>query len=181
MQWSQLKKQVEERICDSLQGRLEVWLTVYRHTHDGEGRSWLTLDGTEIASMATLEAWAEQHRLASIAKGRDPRYPWTDWGSVRGDRSYWAEWRAAEATRQAAGVFARFDFTAALWQSLQLSVTDSLKSEDAVIRAMAMVDRRMGKRRFVALTTEQVGHPLVRQLYELRGQAERWPVVRFAP
>lgn len=45
MRWSQLKKRVEERFCERLQGRVQVWTTVYRHTHDREGRSWLSVDG----------------------------------------------------------------------------------------------------------------------------------------
>jgi hypothetical protein len=181
MRWSQLKKRVEERMCDRLRGRVQVWTTVYRGTHDAEGRSWLTLDGEEIASMATLEAWAEQHRLAALAIGRDPRAAWDDWGGVRGDRSgYWDEWRAAEEVRKAAGSFAKFDFTAAVWCSLQLSIENALESEDAIIRGMAMIDRRLGKRRFLRLDARQVAHPLVQRLYQLRAEAEGWPTVRVA-
>jgi len=176
MRWSQLKKQVESRTCEPLLGRIQVWTTVYRRTHDAEGRSWITLDGSEIASMATLEAWAEQHRLAALAVGRDPRAAWDDWGGVRGDRSgYWDEWRAAEDARKAAGSFAKFDFTVALWYSLQLSIEDALRSEDAIIRGMALIDRRLGKRRFVKLSAEQVAHPLVQRFYRLRAEAEGWP------
>jgi hypothetical protein len=181
MRWSQLKKRIEERVCDRLRGRVEVWTTVYRGTHDAEGRSWLTLDGNEIASMATLEAWAEQHRLAALALGRDPRAAWDDWGGVRADRTgYWDEWLAAEEVRKVAGVFAKFDFTAALWSSLQLSIEDALRSEDAIIRGLAIIDRRLGKRRYMKLGAAQVGHPFVRQLYELRGDAENWPTLPAA-
>jgi hypothetical protein len=52
MRWSKLKQQVENRIAESLCGRVELHTAHYRHARDSDGRSWLTIDGKELASMA---------------------------------------------------------------------------------------------------------------------------------
>jgi len=61
--------------------------------------------------------------------------------------------------------------SSALGAALSLSVNEMLRSEKVVIRALAMLDSRLGKRR---LRTLQLGdkHPLVRQFYDLRCEAE---------
>lgn len=54
MIWSRLNKTVEALFVPELQGRVEFRSTNYRKTHDQEGRGYITVDGTEIWSMATL-------------------------------------------------------------------------------------------------------------------------------
>src|SRR6476469_7554917 len=63
MQWSQLKKQVESRFAPSMAGRVELRTTSYRHTHDAEGRGWITIDKEEVHNFCTLRYWIEQGNL----------------------------------------------------------------------------------------------------------------------
>ncbi len=66
----------------------------------------------------------------------------------------------------------RCEFHRALWDSLSLSIDDMLHSENGIIRALAMLDRRLGKRRLLALDLPDDELPLVRTLYALRCEAE---------
>lgn len=175
MRWSQLKRQVEQRFAESVRGRVEVWSTRYRGTHDREGRGWITVDGEEVASMCTLSAYAEQHRRAAEALGADPKKAWTDWGGVRGDPAYWQRWYEAEEERKADGVLAQWDFYQALWEYTQSSIAVALGSPNVLVRALAMLDRRLGKRRFLQLRDIESASPLVRRMHALRAQAEGWP------
>ncbi len=57
---------------------------------------------------------------------------------------------------------------------LDLTIDQALVSSDPLHRALAMIDRRLGRRRFEALKLSTDEHPLVRQLHELRATAEQW-------
>ncbi len=63
-------------------------------------------------------------------------------------------------------------FEQAVSAVLSLSVNEMVVSENAVIRALAMLDSRLGKRRLRALRLGDDEHPLVRQFYILRCEAE---------
>ncbi len=52
MRWSKLKQQVESLFAEPLRGRVQLWTTRYEKAHDRTGRSWITFDGREVASMS---------------------------------------------------------------------------------------------------------------------------------
>jgi hypothetical protein len=60
------------------------------------------------------------------------------------------------------------DFGDSLRTYLDLPVEDALKHSDALIRALAMVDRRVGKRRIEELKDRTDSDPLVDTFYKLR-------------
>jgi hypothetical protein len=72
--------------------------------------------------------------------------------------------------------FSRFDFIDALESYLNLSIEDAVSSANALIRAIAMLDRRVGKRRLQQVVIDATTHPLITQLYTLRCTAEHLPV-----
>lgn len=101
------------------------------------------------------------------------RWKWEQWPYP--SRKYWDYWyHTAEADRVARGVLARWDFNQALFDYLGLRLEDALTSSNVVIRALAMLDRRLGRRRFEKLRKQPDDHPLVRGFYELRGEADKW-------
>jgi hypothetical protein len=57
---------------------------------------------------------------------------------------------------------------------LDLKIDQALISPEPLHRALAMIDRRLGRRRFEALKLSANEHPWVRQLHELRASAEQW-------
>jgi len=44
MKWSKLKKQIEDKFCESLKRRVELRSTRYRRAHDHDGKGWFTVD-----------------------------------------------------------------------------------------------------------------------------------------
>lgn len=52
MKWSKLKQQVESMFAESVRGRVELWTTRYEKAHDRFGRSWIIVDGREVANMS---------------------------------------------------------------------------------------------------------------------------------
>jgi len=72
-----------------------------------------------------------------------------------------------DPTRFEEGVFAGYDLPEAMRWFLTLSIDDALASEHPLVRALAVLDRRVGQRRLARIDamTEQ---PLVRRLLSLR-------------
>ena len=60
------------------------------------------------------------------------------------------------------------------------TVAKSLKSEDPITRALAMIDARVGKRRLRQLASRSDEHPLVRLFLGLRCEAEGVSISTYA-
>src|ERR1700754_3356860 len=132
MRWSQLRKQIEKRFAPSIASRVALHTAHYRHAHDGDGRAWIELDGTEVATMCYCQAGharrdlAEQLRVANNPTNSGPA------GTPR-----WLYKEAAAITRRA-GVVSQEDFYPLLHQYLQAPVADSLTSDNPIPRAIAV-------------------------------------------
>lgn len=64
------------------------------------------------------------------------------------------------------------NFERALGISLSASIDEMLQSENHIVRSLAILDGRLGKRRLRTLQLRDDEHPLVRQFYDLRCEAE---------
>jgi hypothetical protein len=155
MKWSKLKQQIEAQFADSVRIHAAIHITRY-----GPGvsstmtRGWLTWDGAEVFSFSTI-AWLQaEHTEAANPLASDKPISIPDQLNQR-------------------GVFSRFDLTDALATYLNLSIDSALSSPDPIISAMAMFDRRVGKRRLQQFVIDEMTHPFVKQLYDLRCQAEQ--------
>jgi hypothetical protein len=165
MQWSKLKSQVEELFADSVQGRVRLHSTKYRRMHDQEGRAWITLDGEEILNMPNLFEWLYQRRKRA-----------EELAGPHNDPSFWED--QADLQLQQESFFRQGELGDAMFAYLHLSIDDILASENVLIRAIGMLDRRLGKRRLPALAGS-VNHPLVRLLYVFRCEAEGIKTLRL--
>lgn len=165
MQWSKLKSQVEGLFADSVQGRVRLHSTRYRSMHDWEGRAWITLDGEEIVDMPNFDKWIyECRKRAEKLSGPD------------NDSYFWEDQAASQLQQES--FFKHGDLGRAMFAYLHLSIDDILASENAIIRALGMLDRRVGKRRLPALAGS-IDHPLVRLLYLFRCEAEGIKTLRL--
>jgi len=146
MRWSQLKSRVESGFAVSVKGRVEVWSTRYRRAVHRFGEAWITIDGQKVVTMGTLRSENEYHKTG---------------GSL------------LDATRTIhdRGVFSSWDLNRSLFVYLNLNIEDAWNSENAIIRAFAVLDRRFGKRRLAGLEVRGQ-HPLVEQFAFFRCQAE---------
>lgn len=88
------------------------------------------------------------------------------------ERGYYEAYRSAGTAAKEKGIHSQGEFEAALQEWTLLSIEDSLASDNPLIRAFAMVDRRLGKRRLQKIVLTGGEHPLIRILYQLRCDAE---------
>lgn len=156
MQWSKLKQLIEARFADSLAGRVEIHTTYYRQGGwDNLGRGWVAVDGLEIANFCDYQAIDTRLRLSREIESGNLIPP----VSIERIASIWTQ---AWEMQNMQGLFERWDFHRALFDSLSLSIEDMLASENGIIRALAMVDRRLGKRRLRTLALADDELPFVR-------------------
>jgi hypothetical protein len=150
MRWSKLKQRVEDNFAENIKSRISIHSTAYGGCTCGH--AWLTLDGEIIANFCTR---AQYNRYEFGLKDRDRGL------STEQENRYKNQFvEYGEISRQ--------DVYAACWAFIhELSFEDSLTSDDPLIQTLAVLDKRLGKRRF-----KQVGentlHPLARKLFETR-------------
>jgi len=161
MRWSKLKQRIEGFFSDAVRGRIEVHAARYRKAHDRLGRVWITIDKEEIINMCSTKAWIA-HDEAGI-ESMDKAGGGTD--------AFWEGWHAAKPTLEDQSVFWQEDFYEAAFGYLNTSIDGALASGSPLVRALCMLDRRLGKQRLAKLRIENE-HPLVQRLLRFRLEAE---------
>ena len=160
MQWSKLKQITEDKFAESIQGRVELFSTSYRKPRSDNGRGWITIDKEEIVNFATVSSlWnfgayfheaTQTNCLTHPAVADDDRTA----GKIIED-----------------GEFSRFDLHNCCWEYLSLSVLEGLEHKSPIVNSLAVLDKRLGKRRLVTIDIQKL-HPLPRRLLEFRLSVE---------
>ena len=117
------------------------------------GRGWITVDGIELINMPTYRVYIEKLR-SHMAESKQDYHTSENWLTEN-------------------SVFAQHELTEAIDAQINGSIDQLLASEKPLFRAIAMLDRRVGKRRLLRIdpATE---HPLVATIHALRFEAENW-------
>jgi hypothetical protein len=170
MRWQQLVTALRDRVAPSLRDRIRLHQARYRYTREEVGRVWLTVDGREIVQFDTSTYLRRRSELAAEFRAATPPQPSSDRPSEP-LKSLDADEAAAEILRRA-GKYDDYGALADLEAYLSLPIEEALASPSPLVRALAVIDRRVGKRRLRALAPMKAEHPLVRELYELRCDAE---------
>jgi len=169
IRWSKVKCRVEALLADSVAGRVAFHSTRYRKAHDQDGRAWITLDGEEIINMSTVAAWRMQYEMARRMQKEFDGEIW----------AYSIGWKMAAQTMAEESVFWQGKLGRAMFKYVNLGIGEILDNENVLIRAIGVLDRRVGKRRLRELL-DRDEHPLVRRLLEFRCEAEGIPVREVA-
>jgi hypothetical protein len=169
MRWSKLKSGLAELRAATVADRVAIHQARYRHSREELGRVWLTIDGKEIASFETATYARRRAELESelFALRRDDsggRAPgMVAFTEVQGD---------AEEILRRDGAYDDSRALADLEAYLSMPFEQALTSSTPLLRALAMTDRRLGKRRLRSLQVGPGEHELVRTLYKLRCEGE---------
>ncbi len=166
MVWSKIKKRLMNLICDPLQSRIDFHLISYRKAHDQMGRAVMTVDKAEVFSMCSMTSMREEYyREKEIRR---------EWGEDGSDvETILAIQALAHEQLLHEGIYARYDFFSVVDDYIQSPIRELLKSDDVLVKALTMLDRRVGKRtlcRWKDFIQEE--HPLVQRLYMLRCEVE---------
>lgn len=163
MQWSKLKRNIETFFADSVKGRVGLHITRYRTMHDHDGRAWITLDGKEIINMVHIWKWLyEVDKRAALKAGEPDLRKWQNFEEYREE---------TEKELENESFFTQSHLGGAMHEYQSLSAEEILTSENPIIRAIGMLDRRIGVRRLKKVDVKSE-HPLVVATYVFRCEAE---------
>lgn len=172
MVWSKYKKHIEGMLADSLQGRIQYHITRYEMSvghHEGRSRAWVTLDGQELCNFSDIEYELEYGGLACQLRQISGA---TDFRDPAQKADYHLAYDQAKLILLKKGVFSQENFCDALSEYQRLSISEILRSENPIIRAVGMFDRRLGKRRLKGMEFPGDGFTLAKRFYEIRCEAE---------
>lgn len=145
--FSKLKSDVERFLCEPLQGKVELQSATHNQSRDDRPHIWLTLNKDQIFNVADLTFINEQ---------------------FQGNKN--PELLSTEVQIDEQNKMASLHLYEAFTQYPHLSIVDALASTNPIIRAYALLDRRVGKRKLKNMTAPQSS--LERKFYQIRCEAE---------
>lgn len=156
--WSGLSKQLTDSLCDALKSRITFFLTRYHSVHDSYGRAAIRLDGKELVVFSWVEMYHQEADTSELWKV-DRQRPYDE--MVEELKPKWD----ADCT------YSEMDFLDAALTFRNMSIKDALDSENYIIKILAILDKRIGKRTLDQIKTanEYLQYPpWVQQFYHLR-------------
>ncbi|WP_323679749.1 SF0329 family protein [Exiguobacterium indicum] len=170
MQFSIIKKRVEQLLAPSLQGRIALHAAVYR-IQDSPSRVWMTFDGEEILGADDFRFEREVERRYALRAAQLSEKPA---GSLwQSDWLKQSHALSAEIERQVKqdGCVENYEMQQDLLQYSNLAFEQALVHPHPFIRGIARLDRRLGKRRFLLLTHQS---DFEQWCADTRQTVERW-------
>ncbi|WP_410502153.1 hypothetical protein RIF24_16165 [Exiguobacterium acetylicum] len=154
MQFSIIKKRVEQLLAPSLQGRIAFHAAVYR-IQDNPSRVWVAFDGEEILGADEFRFEREVERRYALQATQLPERPNGSFQEVwQSDWLKQSHALSADIERQVKqdGYLENYEMQQDLLQYPNLAFEQALVHPRPFIRGIARLDRRLGKRRFLSLT-----------------------------
>jgi hypothetical protein len=169
VKWTKLKAAIESRFAKSVRRRVTCHQARYRSSHEELGRIWIAVDGHQIAEFSSAKGLRRRSELADQIRevSGNPQY-----GIPGQDELYHLADRQARAIGRRAGEQTDDEVLDELAESLSLSLEGALSSPSPLVRGLALLDRRLGKRRLRQLAFGVREHPLVQALYRIRCEAD---------
>ncbi|WP_028547799.1 SF0329 family protein [Paenibacillus sp. UNC451MF] len=184
MTWSKLKQNLESFLCPALNGRVEYRATSYRYLPDKAGHCYIAVDKKNVFNMSDTSLIRWYQTELEIKNDSDIQIPINDEeievvrkdtkGIVPEDRlvviarsrkksEYAKELLSAQSS------LSKSDFIVIANKFLSISIEESIESNDILLNILALVDRRVGKKRILNMTEKmKLKHPIVQYFYELR-------------
>lgn len=169
MRWSKVRKRAESFICEPLKGRVKLHITGYTEAHDEVGRGWVTVDGEQILNAAALTYMVKRYEIAHEVQVINNTLEYWNPDQRHG---YLESKDQADKILHQQGIFSEGDYYWAIKDYPMLSIADALNSENAIIRGIAMIDRRLGKRKLRKISHRVDEIPFVLKLFQLRCEVE---------
>ncbi|MDQ0876098.1 hypothetical protein QFZ77_004757 [Paenibacillus sp. V4I3] len=185
MAWSKLKQLLESFLCPALYGRFEYRATSYRYLPDKAGLCYIAVDKKNILNMSdvtTLIRWyhteleikndpniqipINNEEIEAVRKDTKGIVPEDRLKVIARNRKI-SEYAKELLSEQSA--LSKSNFIVVANKFLSISIEESLESNVILLNILALVDRRVGKKRILNMTEKmKLKHPIVQYFYELR-------------
>jgi len=185
MSWSKLKQQLESFLSPALQGKVEYRATGYRYLPEKAGICYIAVDKKNILNMSdatTLIKWYQSEQEIKNDPGIDIPISHEQIEAVRMNMEgkipedrliVIARSRAiselAKELLAAQSSLSKSNFMATANKFLSSSIEESIESKDMLLNILALLDRRVGKKRILNMSEKiKLKHPAVQYFFELR-------------
>ncbi|MCD1260341.1 hypothetical protein B5M42_016130 [Paenibacillus athensensis] len=185
MTWSKIKQQLESFLSPALQGKVEYRATGYRYLPDKAGICYMAVDKKNILNMndaTTLIRWytseqeikndagieipISQEQLAAVRTSMGDKIPKERLIVIARSQ---ALSELAKELMAAQAALSKSDFITVATRFLSSPIEQSLESKEMLLNILALVDRRVGKKRIVHMSeTIQLKHPAVQYFIKIR-------------
>ncbi|WP_066719454.1 SF0329 family protein [Clostridium sp. Marseille-P299] len=189
MAWSKTKQQLESFLCESLKKRVEYRATAYRYSPDKSGKCYISVDKKEVFDMSEQKAFVRWYKSEQEIKNDTSIFLPIDENDMKTVREEGGnkipEERIqviarnkkiadyAKKMMNAQTLLSKSDFYTVANTFLSSNVNQCLASEDILLNILALVDRRVGKKRLRDMReTILLKHPIVQYFYKLRCEEE---------
>ena len=168
--WSNLKKQMNDLLCDSLKEKISYFYTSYHDVHNVYGRATINYCKKEIAAFSWLERYAQQRDMVEqYKKMKDASIEFNDcmlayeFANTTAMREKWMP----------NCILCETDFVNSMTIYLKTDIATSLSSDNYLLRVFAYMDRRVGKRTLIKIKDDVKKLPdWAKQFYQLRCEAD---------
>ncbi|MEN1989646.1 MULTISPECIES: SF0329 family protein [Paenibacillus] len=185
MSWSKLKQNLESFISPALNERVEFRATSYRYLPDKSGSCYLTVDKKNVLNMSDATSSIRWYKTEQEIKNDPELYipiSVEDIEAVRKDakgtipedrlKVIARSRKISELAKEllaAQTALSKSNFTVTATTFLSTSIEESLESNDILLNILALVDKRVGKKRILNMSDKvKLKHPAVQYFYELR-------------
>ncbi|CAI6079493.1 SF0329 family protein [Cohnella sp. JJ-181] len=185
MSWSKLKQQLEGFLSPTLNQRVEYRAPGYRYLPDKPGICYISVDKKNVLNMydktnpirwyqSELEIKNDPVIQIPISNEDMEAVRTETKGTVPEDRLIvMARSRKrtehAKTLLSAQASLSKSNFIVVAQLYLSSSIEESIESDDMVLNILALVDRRVGKKRLLNMSEKmKFKHPIVQYFYELR-------------
>ncbi|MBD3922267.1 hypothetical protein H8B09_26160 [Paenibacillus sp. PR3] len=185
MSWSKLKQQLESFLSPALIGKFEYRATSYRYLPDKPGQCYIAVDKKNVLNMndattsirwyqsdleikndPAIEIAISEEEIEAIRQDTKGLVPEDRLVVIARGRKMTV---LAKEILSAQTSLSKSNFTAAATKFLASSIEESLESKDIILNILALVDRRVGKKRIQNMRESvKMKHPSVQYFYELR-------------
>ena len=184
MFWWTLKQNQKRLICPALVGRVEYRSTSYRYASDRPGNCYLAVDKKNILNMSDTTTPIRWYQTEQEIKN-DPNIEIPvdneEIEAIRKESKGIPEDRLhviarsrkvsvlAKELLSAQSSLSKSNFTVAATTFLSRPIEERLESQDILLNILALVDRRVGKKRILNMSEKiKLKHPAVQYFYEIR-------------
>jgi hypothetical protein len=180
-----MKQLLESYLSPALKGRVEYSATSYCYLPDKAGQCYITVDKKNIFNMSdatTLIKWYQTEQeiksdpdIQISISNEDIEATRKDTkGAVPEERLFVIarNRKVSEHAKEllsAQSTLSKSNFNEVANKFLSISIDESLESNHILLNILALVDRRVGKKRLLNMSEKmKMKHPVVKYFYELR-------------
>jgi len=185
MVWNKVRQQLEGFITPSLEGIVEYRASGYRYTKEKAANCYLTANKIEVLNMGetksgitwyqteqeikndkSINLYVSEREIDVIRQKSGNKIPEERLqGIAKGHKLS----QYAKDVLNAQQQLPKTDFQKMGNTFLTTSIDNCLESEDIILNVLAIIDRRVGKKRLQKMKDIMImKHPVVRYFYELR-------------